>query len=154
MLKSLSVSVAVCLLSGAIAPAQTSPISVVITPSSASLSAGGSTPFEASVRGTNLPGVTWSILPAIGTLTVSSTTSTWDGTSTTPLSTTSGIYTPPSTVSSPQVVTLVARSLADASKTSSSTISLASSTVGIAVTPSSVSLAAGQSAVFEPSIGG
>jgi len=93
-------------------------------------------------------------VPAIGTLTVSSATSTWDDTSPTPLSTVNGIYTAPSTVSSPQVVTLVARSLADPSKTSSATIYLASSTVGIAVTPSSVSLAAGQSAVFEPSIGG
>jgi hypothetical protein len=93
-------------------------------------------------------------MPAIGALTVSSATSTWDGTSTTPLSTMSGIYTAPSTVNRPQVVTLVVRSVADPSRTSSATIYLASSTVAIAVTPSSVSLAAGESAMFEAPIEG
>jgi hypothetical protein len=148
------VAVGLVLLSGAVSTAQTGQITIAITPSSASLSAGGSTPFQASVRGTKVPGVTWSILPAIGTLGVSSATSTWDATSQTPISTVNGIYTAPSTITSPQAVTLVARSLVNPAMTSSATIYLASSTVGIAVTPSSVSLAASQSAVFQASIGG
>ncbi|HXA66647.1 MAG TPA: hypothetical protein VNV82_15910 [Bryobacteraceae bacterium] len=105
-----------------------------MTPSSVSLTAGQWTHFEATVRGTNLPGVTWSITPPIGMLV-------------------NGIYTAPSTISSPQAVTVVVRSLADPTRTASATVFLAA-TVGIAVAPPSISLAAGQSATFQASIGG
>jgi hypothetical protein len=124
----------VLLISSAVVRAQTDRIGVALTPSSASLMAGQSAHFEATVRGTNLPGVTWSITPPIGMLM-------------------NGTYTAPSTISSPQAVTLVVRSLADPNRTASATVFLAA-TVGIAVAPPSISLAAGQSATFEASIGG
>jgi hypothetical protein len=92
-------------------------------------------------------------LPAVGALRVTGTTSTMNGTSPTPVFTVSGTYTAPPTVNSPQAVTLIARSLADQNKIASATIFLAS-TVGIAVTPSSVSLGAGEFADFQASIGG
>jgi len=114
--------------------AQTDRIGVSLTPSSASLTAGQSAPFEATVRGTNLPGVTWSIVPPIGSVV-------------------NGTYTAPSVISSPQAVTLVVRSLADPTRTASATVFLAA-TVGVAVAPPSISLTAGQSATFQASIGG
>jgi hypothetical protein len=137
-------------ISAAIAQAQ---ITVTLSPSSASLTAGQSTNFVASISGTNVGGATWMTLPAVGTLRVTDTTSTMNGTSPTPVFTVSGTYTAPSTVNSPQAVTLIARSLVDQNKAASATIFLAS-TVGIAVTPSSVSLGAGESANFQASIGG
>src|SRR5579862_9938532 len=100
-----SVAMGLILLSGAIVTAQTGQITIALTPYSASLSAGGSTSFQATVRGTNVPGVTWSVMPPIGTLTVSSSTSTWDAITETPVLTVNGLYTAPPTVSSPQAVT-------------------------------------------------
>jgi hypothetical protein len=131
----------------------TGQVTIALTPSSTSLSPSQLSKFEASVRGTNVPGVMWSVMPPIGTLTVSSATTTMDGGSPTPVSTVDGTYQAPSTINSPQAVTLVARSVADPSKAASATIYL-NSTVGIAVTPSSISVGAGQSATFQASIGG
>ena len=148
--KHLLVAGALIVLSATIASAQ---ITVTLSPSSASLTAGQSTNFVASISGTNVGGVTWMTLPAVGTLRVTDTTTIMNGTSPTPTFTVSGTYTAPPTVNSPQAVTLITRSLADQNKTASATIFLAS-TVGIAVTPSSVSLGAGESADFQASIGG
>jgi len=120
------------LASGAVVLAQDE-IAIRLTPSSASLSAGQSAKFEATVTGTNLPYVTW-MMPSVGRLD-------------------SGLYTAPATISAPQAVTIVARSLADETKTASATIFLLS-TVSVAVTPASVSLAPGQSVAFLPSIAG
>jgi hypothetical protein len=49
------------------------------------------------VSGTNLPGVMWSLVTPIGTLS-------------------NGMYTAPATISSPQAVTVLARSVADPSE--------------------------------------
>ena len=140
-------------LSGSIAQSQTGHITVNITPSSISLTAGQSANFEASVRGTNIGGVIWSVMPAVGEFTVTSATSTMDATSSTPISTVDATYKAPATIASPQAITLVATSLADPTETASATIFLGSA-VGIALTPSTVSLSPGQSAVFSASIGG
>jgi hypothetical protein len=122
---------------GSYTKAQTSPIAINVTPSSASLKAGESATFTALVSGTNVQGVTWSLVPPIGTVT-------------------NGIYTAPATISSPQVATVIARSLADASKLASATVWLVTSetSAGIAITPSTASLEAGQSVHFNASIAG
>ena len=109
-------------------------IAISLAPASASLSAGQTAKFTATLTGTGLPYVTWIMMPPIGTLN-------------------GGLYTAPATISAPQAVTIVAKSLADETKTASATIFLLS-TVSIAVTPPSVSLSAGQFAVFQPSIAG
>ncbi len=128
-------------------------ISVSLTPSSTSVGAGKSTTFEATVHGTNLPGVMWSVVPPIGTLSVSQATSSWDAASATPVSTMKATYTAPATIDGPQAVTLVAMSYADSSKTASATVWLTSA-VAIALTPSSASVSAGNSVRFTPSIAG
>jgi hypothetical protein len=144
---------AVLLASGAIATAQTNQIVIHLTPPSTSLTAGQSTTFQATIQGTNVPGIAWSIKPALGTLTAGSATSTMDNTSATPIATVTEGYTAPSIINVPQAITLIASSLVDPTKTASATIYLGSS-VGIAVTPTSATLAAGQSATFQASIGG
>ena len=124
---------ALLLSSGAIVLAQDK-IAISLAPSSVSLSAGQTARFTATLSGTGLPYVTWVMMPSIGTLN-------------------GGVYTAPATISAPQAVTIVAKSVADETKTASATIFLLS-TVSIAVTPPSVSLSAGQFAVFQPSIAG
>src|ERR1700686_4909527 len=127
--------VAASLLSfGSYIKAQNSPVTINLTPSSASLKAGESATFEAFVSGTNVPEVTWSLMPPIGTLI-------------------KGLYTAPSTISSPQAVTVVARSWADFNKVVSATVWLVTS-VGVTITPSSASVQAGQSAQFNASVAG
>src|ERR1700687_3259480 len=151
--KLLSGVVALLLALLVMAQSLTGQVMVTLTPSSTSLSPSQLSKFEASVRGTNVAGVMWSIMPPIGTFTVSVATSTMDGSSPTPVSTVDGTYQAPSTINGPQAVTLVARSVADPSKAASATIYL-NSTVGIAVTPSSISAGAGESTAFQASIGG
>ena len=114
--------------------AQSSPITIKLTPSSASLKAGESATFEASVSGTNVPGVMWTLVTPIGTLV-------------------NGVYTAPSTISSPQAITVLARSLADPNQVGSATVWLVTS-VGIVITPSSSSVQVGQSAQFIASVTG
>ena len=84
------------------------PISVVTSPAAASLISGQSQQFQATV--TNAPnnnqGVTWSISPAVGAITAA------------------GLYTAPAAVTSAQSVSVTACSVIDATKCSSSTVTL------------------------------
>ncbi len=105
------------------------------------------------MRGTNVGGLTWSVMPPIGAFTVTRATSTLDSASSTPIFTVRGTYQAPSTVAAPQAITVVAKSVVDSSIAASATIFLGA-TVGIAVTPPSVSLSPGESASFAASIGG
>jgi hypothetical protein len=119
---------------GSYLKAQSNPITINLTPSSVSLKAGESVAFNASVSGTNVPGVMWSLVTPVGTLA-------------------NGLYTAPSTITSPQAITVLARSVADPSQAASATVWLIT-TIGIAITPSSTSLQAGQSAQFNASVAG
>jgi hypothetical protein len=146
-------ALALLISSGAMVQGQTGQISMSMMPSSASLTAGQSAQFQATIRGTNVPLITWSMVPEIGTIALSNTTSTLEDGSATPVVNVTGVYTAPSAIDSPRAVTLMARSLADPTRAASATIFL-ESTVAIALTPSSVSLVAGQSTVFAASFGG
>ena len=97
--------------------------------------------------------ITWSVIPAIGAFSVTGASSSPDPASSLPVFIAKGTYQAPSTVLKPQAVTLVAKSIADPTVTASATIFLGA-TVGIAVTPASVSLSPGQSASFTASIAG
>jgi hypothetical protein len=90
--------------------------------------------FNVSLSGTINPNVSWSLSPAMGTLN-------------------NGLYQAPSIINTQQNVTVTAASLADPTKTSSATIALVPAS-GIALTPSSTSLAGGQSTQFNVTIGG
>jgi hypothetical protein len=83
-----------------------SPISIVVNPPGATLSAGQTQQFAAHVTGSSNTAVTWSLAPAVGTL--SST----------------GLYTAPATFTATQTVTITATSAADVSQSATAKIVL------------------------------
>ncbi len=103
-------------------------VSVAVSPATATLAPSQSIQFSASLSGTTNPNVTWAMSPNVGSLS-------------------NGLYQAPATINSQQIVTVTATSAADSTKTSSATITLVP-TVGIALTPSSISLTGGQSTQF------
>ena len=118
--------------------AQNSPVAINITPSSVSLSAGETTTFSASVSGTNVPAVQWSLMPPMGTIL-------------------NGSYTAPSTVSSPVGVLVLATSVADGTKVASATVWLVpgvgATTVSTAIVPGRVTLQPAQVQQFAALLG-
>ncbi len=110
-----------------------SPVVLSLTPGSASLTGGQSATFTSTVTGTTNTAVTWSLSPAIGTIT-------------------NGAYKAPSTIASQQTVTVTATSVADTTKSETATVTLVP--VGVSVGPASASLGAGKSATFAASVTG
>jgi RHS repeat-associated protein len=88
---------------------------VSVTPSSALLYAGQTQQFLASVAGAGNQGVNWTITPATGAGTIS---------------TTSGLYTAPATISSQQTVIVTATSQAYPTQSAFATITLSPTTCG------------------------
>jgi hypothetical protein len=84
----------------------TTPVAVSITPVGATLNAGQTQLFTATVVGSTNTAVAWSLNPAFGTIQAS------------------GFYTAPASISSQQPVTVTATSLADSSKSASVTVTL------------------------------
>jgi len=97
-----------CVSAIAILPASSTPVSVSVSPATTSLSASQTQQFTATVANTTNTAVTWSLNPATGAGTVSST----------------GLYTAPATIASTQTVTITATSAADPTKSASATITL------------------------------
>lgn len=83
-----------------------SPITISVTPPSATLTGGQTAQFTASVSNTTNTAVTWSINPGAGTIS------------------SSGLYTAPSSVTSQQSITVTATSVADPTKTASALVSV------------------------------
>jgi hypothetical protein len=115
-------------------------VSLSLTPPSASLTAGQSQQFTATVSGTLNAGVYWSLSPSIGTVAY-------------------GLYTAPATIGTAQSITITATSAQDASVIASATINLAPSpaatpTVSIGLAPTTASVSAGQSQQFTASVSG
>jgi serine protease len=88
-------------------PISATPVTVSVTPADASLNAGGTEAFSATVTNTSNTAVTWKVGAAVG------------GDSSVGTITASGLYRAPSVVSSPLVVTVTAVSAADASRSGS-----------------------------------
>ena len=106
---------------------------VVVSPGTAAVTLGQTQLFTAVVSLSNTA-VTWSVNPAIGSVT------------------TAGRYSPPTTaVTSPQTVTVTATSVADASKFGSATITV-NPPVAVSVSPTTTSLYASQTQQFTPSV--
>ena len=80
------------------------PVSIVVTPPSASLSSGQSATFNATVSGTSNSGAIWTVTPAVGTVT-------------------NGVYTAPALVTMAQSVTVTATSSADNTKSAGGCLS-------------------------------
>jgi hypothetical protein len=110
-------------------PPPSGAITVTVSPSTASIRSGDSYAFSVAVTGTSNQSVTWSVNSASG------------GNSTLGTVNSSGSYTSPATVPSPNSVTLTATSTADTSKSSSSTITLLTPTpVLTGISPASTNL--------------
>jgi len=117
------------------------PITVTISPTSATVSPGAQQQFTATVTGSTNKSVTWSVT---GTGCVAY----YCGTITS-----LGLYTAPSTVPNPPVVTVTAYSKADPSKSASATVNLAVPIV-VTVSPASAQLVVGQQQKFTASVTG
>ncbi len=89
-----------------------STVNVTISPTSASVAAGNTEPFKATVTGTSNTAVTWSVDQTEG------------GNSTVGTISTSGLYTAPQTVPSPNTVTVKVTSRADASKSDVASVTI------------------------------
>jgi len=111
------------------------PVTVAVSPTTATLFGSQTQQFAAAVTGTGNPAVTWSLNPAAGT--VSST----------------GLFTAPSSVSSQQTVNVIATSVADPGKTSSAVVTLLPPSPPIITQqPVNVLTSAGQTATFSVSV--
>jgi hypothetical protein len=107
-------------------PSTPASISVTISPTSASIRAANSLPFTATVTGSSNTTVSWSVNAVSG------------GNSTIGTISSSGIYTAPASLPSPNTVTLTATSAASSSATAYSAVTLLNPTPTVAgITPSS-----------------
>src|ERR1019366_4528887 len=110
-------------------------VSVSVSPSSVNLLAGGSQQFSTTVLGSANTNVTWTLSPAVGTISAA------------------GLYTAPATISNAQTVKVNATSVADPTKSASATVSL-TSPVTISLTPLSATLTASQTQQLIATVGG
>src|SRR2546426_12079134 len=81
-------------------------VSVTVAPVNVSLIPTQTQQFTAAVAGTGNTGVSWLLIPAVGTIS------------------SGGLYTPPATLTSAQTIKLIVTSLADATKTATAGIDL------------------------------
>ncbi len=81
------------------------PVGITLGSTFASLGAGNSATFTATVTGSSNQAVTWSMNPLVGSLV-------------------NGVYTAPATISAAQTVTVIATSVADSTKTARATVNL------------------------------
>lgn len=111
------------------APAPNSSIAVVVTPATANIRAGATLTFSAAVTGTSNTAVSWSVNGTAG------------GSSTLGTINSSGLYTAPATLPSPNTLTVTATSAAAATATSSSSVTLMNPTpVLTGISPASANL--------------
>src|SRR5205814_996544 len=122
-------------ISASSSPNYVSSITVVVSPTSASVASGGTQQFSATVQGTSNTAVNWSASAGI----ISS----------------SGLFTPP-TVTSNSSVTITAKSAADSSQSASAYVTVVPPVpmISISVSPSSTSLASGSTQQFAASVQG
>jgi len=113
------------------------PVTVSVAPTSANLYGGQAKQFSATVTNTdpNNAGVTWTVSPATGAGTVSS----------------SGLYTAPGTVAALQTVTVTATSVADTTKSASAVVTLLPP-ISVSVSPATANLYGGQTKQFSATV--
>src|SRR5207237_2724049 len=110
------------------------PLAISISPTSASVQAGQSQQFTATVQNANNTAVTWQVNGATG------------GNSTFGTISSSGLYTTPPVVPNPSTVRVTAVSQADSTKSSSASVTItAPPPLAISISPTSASIQAGQS---------
>jgi uncharacterized protein (TIGR03437 family) len=111
-------------------------ITVLVNPSSVTLTAGQTQQFSATVTGISVTGVTWSISPQAGTIDANS-----------------GLYAAPVSIAPSQKITVTATSVFDSTVTGTASITLqAPAAVAISISPTSVSLTDGEVQVFTATV--
>src|SRR5438094_965300 len=110
----------------------TTAVSVTISPTSATVGAGGTQQFTATVTNTNNTAVTWQVNGVPG------------GNATAGTISSAGLYTAPAVVPSPATVTVRAVSQADATKSASAQVTITAPTaVSVTISPTSATVGAG-----------
>lgn len=128
-----------CLLSGCGGGTSTQAVSVTISPATATVRLLATQQFTATVTGTSNTSVTWSVGGVAG------------GNATVGTISTSGLYTAPGTLPSPNSVTVTATSAADTSKSASATVTIDSGAT-VTVSPATATLAAGETVQFTATV--
>lgn len=108
---------------------------IALTPANITLGPSQTQAFTATVSGTSNAAVTWSLIPAVGSISAV------------------GLYTAPAAVASPQMVEVTATSVADSTKVASATVYLVPP-VSVVVTPDSASLTPSQTEAFTATVSG
>jgi subtilisin family serine protease len=111
------------------------PVSVSVTPSSATLNGGQSKQFTANVTN-SAAGVIWSVNPAVGGIA------------------STGLYTAPATINSTRTVTVTATSNSDSTKTASAIVTLQAPApvITVSVTPATANLGQSQTVQFTAAV--
>ncbi len=111
------------------------PISVSVAPATATLYGGQTQQFTATVTNATNTAVNWSVSPASGAGSVSS----------------SGLYTAPASIGAPQTVTVTATSAVNTTKTATATITLEPA-ISVALLPTTATLYASQTQQFSATV--
>jgi hypothetical protein len=111
------------------------PITIVVSPLSAALTASQTQQFTSTVGGTSNTEATWTLSPTVGTISAL------------------GLYTAPATIAAAQTVTVTVISAADSTKSASATVTL-NPPVTVSLTPFSVSLQPSQNQTFTATVSG
>lgn len=111
------------------------PVTISMTPGQATLLASATVQFAATVTGTTNTSVSWTLSPAVGSISAT------------------GLYTAPSSITAAQLVTVTAISAADTNQKASAQIQLQPNPT-ITLTPSVLSLSAGGSQQFTAQVSG
>lgn len=117
------------------------PITVMVTPSSATLSPGAPQQFSATVTGTTNTAVIWQVSGVAG------------GNATVGTISTSGLYTAPSSIPNPAMVTVTAVSSANSADTGSASVTIAQQ-VAVTVTPNPINVAIFTTQQFTATVNG
>src|SRR5215469_948337 len=117
------------------------PITITVTPASATLSPGASTQFTATVTGTTNTAVTWQVNGTVG------------GSTATGTITSNGLYTAPGAIPNPATVTVTAVLSANASDSGSASVTIAQQ-VAVTVSPNPISVAIFTTQQFTATVNG
>src|SRR5436305_321716 len=117
------------------------PVSVTISPTSATVAAGGTQQFSATVQNTSNTAVTWQVNGVAG------------GNATVGTISSAGLYTAPAAVQSTTTVTVTAVSQADATKSASVQVTITpTAAVSVTISPTSAPLAARATQQFSATV--
>ena len=122
-------------------PVAAVPVAVSVTPATATVLTGMTQTFAATVTGSAVTTVTWSVNGVAG------------GNSTVGMISAGGVYTAPMTVPTPAGVTIKATSTADSTKSASATVTVAAPIV-VSLTPATVTVRAGMTQMFTATVTG